>query len=249
MAKKRQKSKQETTVDYLIDTTVEFPDDKKHLVQDGVLVLYFGKDTRDMIVEISSELMMSRNLPVDIDSIGIDDLMVLWLAEKRRNEFEEDGSDVILSAKHIYSAQIQETNREAIMLAITAYTEIEGQFDEKGHLLEPLPLEEGKKLIHVDDTNGRRSSSFTRLVQKRAEDIPDMKKNLKNPYEARMKWLDDTLNSAGYEFYNRAVKAINSAVMEIISDLPETDSAGFQSKSSDSKVDVPSNAVSADSTS
>jgi len=209
--------------------------------------LYFGTDTRDMIVEISSELMMSRNLPVDLDSIGIDDLMVLWLAEKRRNEFEKDGSDVILAAKHVYAAQIQETNREAIMLALTAYTEIEGQFDDKGHLIEPLPLEEGEKLLHIDDTNGRRPSSFTRLVQKRSEDIPEMKRNLKNPYEARMKWLDDTINSAGYPFYQRAVKAINSAVMEIIADLPETDDAGFQSEPSGAEVDVHSDAIGKDS--
>lgn len=245
MAKKRQKTAKKETVDYLVDTTVEFPDDQKHLVRDGVLVLYFGKETRGMIVEICSELMMSRNLPVDLDSVGIGDLMVLWLAEKRRNEFEEDGSDVILVAKHIYAAQIQETNREAIMLALTAYTDIEGQFNDKGLLIEPSPLKEGKKLFHVDNS-GRPSSFFTRLVQKRSEDIPDMKRNLNNPYESRLKWLDDTLTDAGYEFYQRAVKAINSAIMSIIADLPETDDAGFQFEPTDTEMDVPSNAVGKD---
>lgn len=211
---------------YLIDTEVPFPEESAHLVEGGSLIMFFGIGTRDMITNISAELMMSRRLPVDIQSIGIGDTMVLWLLDKRRNEFgDDDGEGAILAARHIYESQIQDCNREAIILALTAHTEIIGQFDVQGNLVEPIPMEEGTKPLTSKDE--RKPSAFMKLIQKRSSDIPDVHRNFKNVYEARMKWLEDIINEAGFEFYNDTVRAINRNIVKIVGDMPQKDKDGF----------------------
>ena len=168
---------------------------------------------------------------MDVDSIGIDDPLVLWLGARRQSELSKDGTDAILSARHIYRNRIQDCNREAIIIALTAYTDIVGQFDASNNLIQPKPYEDGKApLVH---DAGKKKSAFLASVQKRADDVPPVKRNLKNPYEARLKWIDDTLTDVGLLFYIEATRVINTAVMKIVSGLPETDEDGFQSESID----------------
>ncbi len=226
--KSKEEPKEETYIN-LIDTEVPLPEEFAHLVEGGCLTLFFGAETRDMITNISAELMMTRRLPVETSNIGIGDSMVLWLIERRGDEFSDDGEDAILAARHIYESQIQDCNREAIILALTAHTEIVGQFDSKGKLIEPAPMEPGQKPLSAKVS--RAPSSFMKLVQKKADDIPDPHRNFKNVYEARMKWIEDTINAAGFSFYNDTVRAINKCIVSIVGDLPERDGAGFRPKS------------------
>ena len=228
-AKKKKESLPERN--YLINVEIPLPDEHKDLVEGGVIVLYFGEETRDLILDISSELMMSRKLPVDISEIGIEDTMTLWLLRQRGDELAAEGDDAgqaaIEAARHVYSAQIQDCNREAIVLAMTAHTEIKGEFDAQGLHVEPDPATPGEKPL-TEKTVGRTASPFVKMVQKRADDIPDVIRNLKNPYESRFQWLHDTISAAGILFYNDTVKAINQAVVDILREIPETDQDGFR---------------------
>ncbi len=234
MAKKKSKDVMEKAV---IDVKVSLPEDSKHLINGGHLLLYFDIDTRTMIRDIAAELLMSRNLPVEVDSIGIDDPLVLWLGTRRQAEFSEDGTDAILAARHIYRTRIEDCNREAIIIALTAYTEIVGQFDDGGKLIVPRPYEKDKAPL-----SGKKRSVFLASVQKREDDIPPVRRNLKNPYEARLKWVDDILSDVGLEFYINATRAINTAVMEILSDLEEKDKSGFQPETADRALVVSADA-------
>ena len=232
---------EEDVQQYLIDTEVPLPEEFAHLVVDGSIKLFFGAETREMIEDISAELMMSRDLPVDVGDVGIGDSMVLWLIAKRSDEFDEDGKDAIMAARHIYESQIQDCNREALILAITAYTEITDQFDEDGQLVEPESVLDGAKPL-TEKSSNREKSSFVRLMERRKSDLPEVKRNMRNPYEARMQWLDATINKAGFRFYNSTVTAINREISKIVKDLPEKDSAGFHPESASNKMAARDNA-------
>jgi len=239
--KKSSNNSKQDTPRYLIDTKIPFPEESKHLIEGGELNIYFDVNTREMILDISSELMRSRRIPVDTEEVGVSDAMVIWLAHTRKDEFGEDGEDAILAAKHIYETQTKDCNRDAIVLAMTAYTEIVGQYDKEGNTVPPVPYEDGQELFVPT-----KRSSFVDMMKNRRTDIPQVHRNLKNPYEARIKWLDDVLNEGGYEFYSAAVTAINTAVMDIIRGLPESDDDGFPPGGVGEPVVVSSDAVSED---
>ena len=228
---KKAKATKKQEGQFLIDIEIPLPEEYKHLVEGGTLILYFNAETRDVIRDIASELMLSRRLPVDIESVGIDDLMTVWLIRQRKEEFaDDDGSGVILAARHVYGSQIQDTNREAMILALTGYTEISAEFDDAGNLVQPAPIKSGQNILSLDSNTGRKKSTFLKLVQKTADDIPEVNRNLNNKFEARLKWLEDTINAAGPSFYRETVQSINRSVIKIIGDLPEKDPDGFPSE-------------------
>jgi hypothetical protein len=226
-AKSTTKSKKEKAqMEYLVDLEIPFPEDFAHLVKGGHLVIYFGPETADIIRDVSAELIRSRNLPVDTSNVNIDDPMVLWLANRRKDELGEDGTEAILAARHVYDEQIREANQQAMILALTAHTEIVQQYDKDGKLNPPPEVDGG---LFKEKEGPRKKSTFMKMVENRAEDIPKPKINLANPYEARMAWLDATIEAAGFAFYNKAVTSINRGIMKIVTNLEETDEDGFRS--------------------
>jgi hypothetical protein len=230
---KGKKEVSQADVEVGIDFEVPLPEEFAHLVEGGSLIVLLEEGFRDMVETISGELIMSRHLPVDMQAVGIADPMTLWLLDKRGHEYVETpegvskGEQAILAARHVYAKQIQECNQEALILALTAHTEIIGQFDDRGGMIEPKIIGKGEKPF-TEKKGGRIKSSFMRLIESREDDIPDVERNLKNVYEARMAWLEHTVSEAGIEYYNRFTREVNNAIVKVIEALPERDEHGFR---------------------
>lgn len=222
MAKKKNTNEKMTAI---IDVKIAVPAQVADIVktsdgEQGKLYILFNRNTTQLSADIAIELASSRRVPLQEETVGISDpLAILLMAQSSTLVSQE----IVFRVKQHYRQELSQVNEDALMLALTDNND----FDIP---LVPYSTEEDEKIgtLTTSEVVPSWRSSLKQVI------LPKTKRNLENPYEARLKILSDFLGAAEQAdpFFTAEFKRLtDESFAQMVRGLSgETDKAGFQPK-------------------
>lgn len=221
MAKKSSKTEKMTAI---LDTKIEVPSQVKELIstadgEEGKLHVLFNKNTTQLSMDIVVELASARRVPLLEETIGIGDpLSILLLAQDSRLS----SSEVLHRVKQYYRQELAQVNEDALMIALT---------DNNNFNIPLTPYTEEEEATMGTLTTGSVVPNWRSALK--TVILPKTKRNTENPYEARLKQMNDFLRAAEAAdpiFTVQFRQHIDNSFAEMVREMAgPTDNAGFPS--------------------
>ena len=201
----------------LVDVTLETPESVEGQPKSVHFVI--EKKTAKIIRRITDGLIRSRKIPANIEDITIGDPMAI-LINQTKNWISPN--EAVAEAKNYYKSQLEQIAQDAYMLAITYETVF---------TKEPKP--------YPPDESTEKDPDLPAWVES-VVNLPVPTRDLKDPYERRLKQIIDFLDECGpmYQIQFRAqlTNSIGNA-LRVIGGV-ETDPDGFQPSTTDRPLSV-----------
>lgn len=217
-----------------IDKLIPLPEDKKHLVEGGSIHFLLNSKVMKRASEFTNELIRSRSLPVDVNTVVAADPIVVHILETT----DIDELKALEEGQHYYKEEKERCSTDALIIALTYTNNIN---------LEPKPYKEGE--VAFDEKNIDEDGDLVPdwLVQADLIKLPPPFKNLDNIYERRLKTVYDLLNECGPAFSGQFYSVFNRELAEAIRSLiDERDEDGFQSSRAGRKTHARTGSTNAD---
>lgn len=212
--KKKEKTEAPTELTNLVDEYLPAPEDQAHLIEGGKLRFLLNRKTIELIREVSDELALSRELPVDPASIQMTDVVVVHILDVERELPALKARD---KAILWYTRELNRCQTDAVFIALTDHNDFSS---------EAKPYEDGEIAFSHEATDG--GGSVPKWRKKAAEvQVPPPVRDLSNIYEQRLKILFDFVTECGALYVAKFYTVFNEGMGASLRILKETDADGF----------------------
>jgi hypothetical protein len=203
----------ENTTQKLIDVRIPIPNDTEKTFH-----IELSAKTMNRAKKIIDELILARHIPYDPDAISIGDPLALIISQMKGKR-DRAGDNAVLEASETYKRWMRDAQSDGFTVAMTASNELTNE-----------PTAYVKDAVEDDEPAW--------LVEAAKTNIPEPTKNLSNPYERRLKQVEDYVNSFDATFQMSVASAINNAFAAAVQlvEADESDEDNFSVKPSSPSV-------------